>query len=74
MLVIGFASIIGPGYLREKYGQEPSILYAGSKKKGTMIAEYALMSLGAFKFEFDPVFREVPVLPLLNLEDFLVIE
>ena len=26
-------------YLREKYGQEPSIRYAGSKAKGTMIAE-----------------------------------
>lgn len=27
------------GYLREKYGQEPSIRYAGSKSKDTMIAE-----------------------------------
>ena len=26
-------------YLREKYGQEPSIRYAGSKAKGTMLAE-----------------------------------
>lgn len=27
------------GYLREKYGEEPTIRYAGSKAKGTMIAE-----------------------------------
>jgi hypothetical protein len=34
--------------------------------RGTIIAELALFSLGAFHFEFDPVFGEVNVLPLLT--------
>ncbi len=33
---------------------------------GTIIAEAALFSLGAFHFTFDPVFTRVNVLPLLN--------
>ncbi len=38
---------------------------------GTVIAEYAIMALGAFKFEFDPVFKLVPVLPVLDASKYL---
>ncbi|RYZ93635.1 MAG: hypothetical protein EOP06_00265 [Proteobacteria bacterium] len=38
--------------------------YAGDVR-GTIIAEIALMSIGSFKFEYDPVFNEVNVLPYL---------
>lgn len=41
--------------------------------RGVMIAELALASLGAFAFEFDPVFKEVPVLPVLEEADFLIV-
>jgi hypothetical protein len=42
---------------------------------GTVIAEYALMSLGGrFKFQFDPVFRRVPVLPFLDHKTYLAVE
>ena len=34
--------------------------------KGTIIAEYALISLGAFDFDYDPVFSSVQVLPMLE--------
>lgn len=33
---------------------------------GTIIAEYALMGLNTFKFQYDPVFDGVPVLPFLD--------
>lgn len=42
--------------------------------KGTIVAEWALMSLGAFKFEFDSVFTNVDVLPKLDLASFLTVQ
>lgn len=53
--------------------------YAGGIK-GSVIAEFALMPLGLyenqsrFKFEFDPVFSQVEVLPMLKEQDFLKVE
>lgn len=41
---------------------------------GTIVSEIALMALGQFKFEFDPVFREVHILPKLRDSDYLHIE
>ncbi len=41
--------------------------------KGVVISEFALFGLGAFKFEFDPVFSQVPVLPLIQEKDYLLI-
>ena len=49
--------------------------------KGSIIAEIALMGLGIdnlgnsrFKFEFDPVFQQADVLPLLTDQDFLNVQ
>ena len=42
--------------------------------KGLVIAEYALFWQGSSSFEFDPVFKEVPVLPVLKDGDYLRIE
>jgi hypothetical protein len=42
--------------------------------KGLVIAEYALFWPGQTHFEFDPIFKEVPVLPLLKDSDYLRIE
>ena len=39
--------------------------------KGTIIAEVLLMRLNAFKFEFDPVFNSVDVLPYLDPAKFI---
>jgi hypothetical protein len=53
--------------------------YAGGFS-GSIIAEIGLMSLGLaqnqsrFKFEFDPVFQEADILPLLTDQDFLHVE
>lgn len=53
--------------------------YAGGVR-GSVIAEFALMPLGLsknqsrFRFEFDPVFSQVEVLPLLKDQDFLKVE
>ena len=47
--------------------------YSG-KFKGLVIAEYALFWQGKTNFEFDPVFKEVPVLPVLKDSDYLRIE
>lgn len=47
--------------------------YSG-KFKGLVIAEYALFWQGKTDFEFDPVFKEVPVLPILRDSDYLWIE
>ena len=44
------------------------------KFKGLVIAEYALFWQGSCSFEFDPVFKEVPVLPLLKDSDYLRVE
>lgn len=38
---------------------------------GTLIAEYALMSLGTFKFKFDPVFIRVPMFPKVSKKLYL---
>lgn len=47
--------------------------YSG-KFKGLVIAEYALFWQGKTDFEFDPIFKEVPVLPVLKDSDYLRIE
>ncbi|NJL24185.1 MAG: hypothetical protein HC902_02715, partial [Calothrix sp. SM1_5_4] len=39
--------------------------YSGDVR-GTVIAEFALMSIGNFKFSFDSVFNSVNVLPYLT--------
>jgi hypothetical protein len=41
--------------------------------KGTIIAEYALISLNSFKFKFDPVFLSVDVLPKIDRSTYLAI-
>jgi hypothetical protein len=41
--------------------------------KGTIIAEYALISLNSFKFKFDPVFLSVDVLPMIDRSTYLAI-
>jgi hypothetical protein len=41
---------------------------------GTIIAEFSIMSLGAFKFSFDTVFNEVPVFPFLDKKTYLDVE
>lgn len=38
---------------------------------GTIIAEFSIMSLGMFKFSFDPVFNQVPVFPFLDKKTYL---
>ena len=47
--------------------------YSG-RFKGLVIAEFALFKQGKSSYEFDPVFKEVPVLPLLKDEDYLLVE
>ena len=47
--------------------------YSG-RFKGVVIAEFALFWQGKSSYEFDPVFREVPVLPVLKDSDYLVVE
>jgi hypothetical protein len=47
--------------------------YSG-RFKGLVIAEFALFWQGKTNFEFDPVFVEVPVLPVLKNSDYLRIE
>lgn len=42
--------------------------------RGSIIAEVALMSLGAFIFEFDPVFSSQVILPLLPPSDYLAVQ
>lgn len=42
--------------------------------KGTVIAEFSIMSLDVFKFEFDPVFKSVPVWPFLDSKLYLNVE
>jgi hypothetical protein len=44
------------------------------KFRGLVIAEVALFRLGKGSFEFDPVFKQVPVLPLLKDSDYLQIQ
>jgi hypothetical protein len=47
--------------------------YSG-KFRGVVIAEFALFWQGKSSYEFDPVFKEVPVLPVLKESDYLLIE
>lgn len=53
--------------------------YAGGIK-GSVISEFALMPLGLaqnqsrFRFEFDPVFSQVDILPMLKDQDFLKVD
>tara|TARA_B100001248_G_C27399710_1_gene469138 strand:+ start:694 stop:2619 length:1926 start_codon:yes stop_codon:yes gene_type:complete len=47
--------------------------YQGSYR-GVIIAEVPLFSLSRFSFQFDPVFKRAPVLPLLDLKDFLEVK
>jgi hypothetical protein len=53
--------------------------YAGGIK-GSVISEFALMPLGLshnqsrFRFEFDPVFSQVDILPMLRDQDFLKVQ
>jgi hypothetical protein len=42
--------------------------------KGLVIAEIVLFRLGKSTFEFDPVFKEAPILPRLKNSDYLLIE
>lgn len=44
------------------------------KFKGVVIAEVALFRLGKSTFEFDPIFKEVSVLPLLKDSDYLEVK
>jgi hypothetical protein len=44
------------------------------KFSGVVIAEIALFRLGNGNFEFDPVFKKVPVLPRLKDSDYLQVE
>lgn len=41
---------------------------------GVIIAEIAVMSLGQFRFQFDSIFSEVPVLPILRPSDYLQVQ
>jgi len=47
--------------------------YTG-KFTGLVIAEVVLFRLGKGNFEFDPVFKKVPVLPLLKDSDYLLVQ
>jgi hypothetical protein len=38
-----------------------------------VIAEFALFWQGKSSYQFDPVFREVPVLPVLKESDYLMV-
>jgi len=42
--------------------------------KGTVIAEFSIMSLNVFKFEFDPIFKTVPVWPFLDSKLYLHVD
>lgn len=39
--------------------------------QGSIVAEAALMALGNFKFAFDPVFKQVSILPMLDENEIL---
>lgn len=41
--------------------------------QGSVIAEFAMWRLGQFTFKFDPVFKVVPIFPLLDLDRILKI-
>jgi hypothetical protein len=48
------------------YGKDPA-----QPKVNPVIAEVALFRLSKSSFEFDPVFKAVPTLPVLNDSDYL---
>jgi hypothetical protein len=41
---------------------------------GSIVAEVSLMALGQFSFQFDDVFKQVPILPKLSDSDYLKIQ
>ncbi len=41
---------------------------------GTIIAEFSIMSLGMFKFSFDPVLSKVPIFPFLDPKLYLDVQ
>lgn len=41
---------------------------------GSIVAEASIISVGSFKFSFDPIFERAAILPLLSDADFLSIE
>jgi hypothetical protein len=41
---------------------------------GIVIAEFAMFRQGKSSYEFDPVFKKVPILPLLKSSDYLLVE
>ncbi|MEJ2110421.1 MAG: hypothetical protein P8Z37_10995 [Acidobacteriota bacterium] len=47
--------------------------YSG-KFRGVLIAEFALFWQAKSSYEFDPVFRDVPILPLLKESDYLHVD
>lgn len=47
--------------------------YSGNFQ-GTVIAEFALWRLGQFSFVFDPVFKAVPIFPLVDINKVIRIE
>jgi hypothetical protein len=47
--------------------------YTG-KFKGSIIAEYILMSLSRFSFEYDPVFSSTAVFPMLDSKTYLEVK
>jgi hypothetical protein len=42
--------------------------------RGVVITEFALFRLGQSSFDFDPVFKKVPILPILRNSDYLLVE
>ncbi|MFC1840897.1 hypothetical protein ACFL1N_15065 [Thermodesulfobacteriota bacterium] len=44
------------------------------KFKGLVVAEFVLFWQGETDLEFDPVFKKVPVLPVLEYSDYLIVE
>ena len=47
--------------------------YSG-RFRGVVIAEFALFWQGKSSYEFDPIFKEIPVLPILKESDYLLVE
>jgi hypothetical protein len=42
--------------------------------RGTIIAEFSMWRLGQFHFLYDPVFKAVPIFPLMNFSQIIRIE
>lgn len=41
--------------------------------KGVVISDFALWSLGQFKYEYDPIFDRVPVLPMIDGSNYFAV-